>query len=791
MVNRAIPEEFRDHGRAMTRSETDKVLGEIARKYPERYREVSHALMGLGRNASFDEGTTLRLSDTISPVDISKILKGVQIQERRIKRDRTLSTQERQDSLEVLYGETQRDIQSRTMDAAVASQNPLALQVTSKARGNPSQLAALLTSPGVYQDAKDRSIPMFIQHSYAHGLDPHEYFAAAYGARKGVVSTKHSTARGGYLGKLLASAVMDSVVTDKDCGTPYGIPVAADDHDNVGAVLARPAAGFEAGTVIDHSVLAKLQAKKVDKIVVRSPISCGLSKGVCQICAGQRESGDFPEIGYHIGLNSSSAFAEQVAQQALSVKHCLTGSTAVLYADWTSRPIKDVKVGDMVMGCGVDGKMRPVRVLNVFDNGSRECHRTTFIQNGCHHETAAKYILESTLDHKLRATRHVSSQLDATFNYQPRVLPVGTRSRHFYALPPSAFDDTGCTGVKDQKVSELVSRYCGTGSACVRGLRRIKQEFIGIMPTYDIQVDHPDHLFVLANGLVVSNSGRKEKGKTQYSGFDVIKNLSTIPSTFPNAATVSEVGGQVQSVTEAPQGGYNVMIGDQEHYVAQGLDVLVKPGETVEPGDQLSDGILNPSDVVRLKGIGEGRRYFATRLTQAMRETNLGANRRNAEVLARSIINHVQINDPDAAGHHLPGDVVQYQNWSESYRPRPTAQRMPVKKSVGRYLEEPSLHYTIGTPVTKRVSDTLHENGVTDILTHQDPVGVDPTMISVIRTPEYTDDWMARLSSSYLKTRLLEDVHAGATSNPHGLHPAPGMAMGTEFGQPKGKKFTY
>ena len=995
LVNDAIPEEFRDHNRVMTKGEADKVLAEVARKYPDRYREISKRLMELGRHASFEEGTTLRLSDLQEPMDMRPVLAQLHKQENAIKRDRTMTPEQKQDAIEVLFGETHQDIQDQTMAAASAKGNPMAFQVKSKARGSPLQLAAMLATPGIYQDAKGRTIPVFIDHSYAHGLDPHEYFAATYGARTGTLSTKFSTRRAGYIGKLMGAAVMDSVVTESDCGTPFGIPVKADDKDNIGSVLARPMSGFPAGTVIDHNVMSKLQKDKVDQIVVRSPITCGTHKGICQHCAGIRESGDFPEIGYHIGLNAASALAEQIAQQSLN---CLSFYTQVLCSDWSTKMIKDIKAGDTVMGCGVDGVMRPVKVLNVFDNGPRECYRTSFIVNGQHHGSAQKYILDATLEHKILGTRRVAGQQEESLNFVPRILPVGTKSKHFYASPLQSFDDTGLKdepldlllgnllgdgcytesvnaahlssadtlqvdqlreylaplglgltkldghsyyyrvgqigllngtntpnpvrryledngmwgkyahekeipgivdtwsnksvarllaglfvtdgsvytsdgnekpgisfastsakllegvqrllffrfgilsssptitkiagapittlghakeyftqhdmnqititswssvrrfndaipliGVKKQKLDDMVSRF-SQEKGNYTGFRRISQEFIGMVPTFDIEVDHPDHLFVLANGLVVSNSkhsGRKASGTTTYAGFDVIKNLATVPSTFPDKAAVAEIGGTVQDIKEAPQGGYYMNIGDQQHYVATGLPLMVKEGDTVEPGDQLSDGILNPSDAVRLKGIGEGRRYFANRMTQAFRETNLGAHRRNAEVLARSVVNHVQINDQDAAGEHLPGDVITYSNWAYGYKPRTDAARVSPKQAVGQYLEEPALHYTIGTRVTKSVQDTLQKHGAHDVLVHPNPVGVDPTMVSVVNTPEYTDDWMAHLSSSYLQSRLLNDVHSAATSTPHGVHPIPGIALGTEFGQQKGKTFTY
>ena len=133
------------------------------------------------------------------------------------------------------------------------------------------------------------------------------------------MSTKTATAKGGAFGKLLSSSAISQVITRDDCETDGGLPVKVDDDDNIGAVLARPAGGYEAGTVITKNVLADLRKdKRHDEIVVRSPVTCGCKDGVCAKCAGIRETGGFPPIGYNLGTNAASAFAERITQGALT-----------------------------------------------------------------------------------------------------------------------------------------------------------------------------------------------------------------------------------------------------------------------------------------------------------------------------------------------------------------------------------------------------------------------------------------------------------------------------------------
>lgn len=609
MVNEILPAKYRDYTRILTKGEADKLLADIAKSDPDKYREISHKLVQLGRESAFTEGTTLKLSDTLAPFDKADILKHVRAQEVKILRNPKLSEDEKEQALNAVYGEVQSMILSQTMDTSLARNNPFAIQVKSKARGNPVQLAALLTTPAIYQDANDRTIPVFINRSYAEGLDPHEFWAATYGARKGVISTKFSVREGGALGKQFGTAVGTMVVTKDDCGTPYGVPVPAADRDNLGAVLARPVGNIPAGTVISKEILGDIEKKGVDEIIVRSPMTCNLPEGLCKQCVGMREGGKFPAIGYHVGINASSALAERVAQGALNAKH---------------------------------------------------------------------------------------------------------------------------------------------------------------------------------------QGGQKDpRGKTIYSGFDVVNQLVQIPKTFPNRAAVSEIDGTVTKIHPAPQGGTYVTVNDVDHYVAPDLPVTVRVGDNLDKGDVLSDGILNPADTVYYKGLGEGRRYFTNRLTQAFRDSSYEVNRRNVEVLARAMIDHVAIDEQTGLGQYLPGDVVSYNALAASYKPRKDSAMVEGRKAVGRYLEEPALHYTIGTQLTKQMVDMLNKHGVKSVLTHTEPVGFTPNMVGLTKVPSYTDDWMARLGSSYLESRLLQDVQRGAKSKVHSLNPLPALAKGTELGQQTGEDFTF
>ena len=617
IVNDCLPPEFRDYERVLDSKGLEALLQRVAHEKPELYSEITKKLMDVGNDAAFDEGVTLRLSDCETGFDKTPYLKIVADAEDKIENDPSLSPADKSKALGEVYGKVQSSIEKQVLDTELKKRNQLALQVASKARGTPGQLASFVSTPGSFPDSNGNTVPMFIQHSYAEGLTPAEYWAGSYGTRTSVVQGKIATAKGGAFGKLLSQSANNQVVVEDDCGGVNGVPMPLDDDDNLGAVLANDAGKYKAGTVITKSVLADLRKdKKLDEIVVRSPMTCGCKSGVCAKCAGIRETGGFPPIGYNLGTNAASAFAERITQGALNTKH----------------------------------------------------------------------------------------------------------------------------------------------------------------------------------------TGRLASGAGTYQGFGMFTSMAKVPKSYPDKATLADVDGEVTEIKDAPQGGKYVVIDDgsakKEHYVPTGYAVLVKPGDKLEAGDQLSDGVINPAELVGYKGIGEARRYWAQRFTQGIRDSGMKGNRRNAEVLAKTLINDVELEEEDPAG--LPGDVTTYNKWAFSFKPRPDTKVLKPDAARGMYLEQPVLHYTIGTRITPSVAKTLAKFGQKQVFANPNKPSVVPFMPRVEDSNAVRDDWIARLGTTYLKDRIVEDAQRGAESHLHTTEPNPSLAKGVEFGtwgQPgsknKSRQFTY
>ena len=308
----------------------------------------------------------------------------------------------------------------------------------------------------------------------------------------------------------------------------------------------------------------------------------------------------------------------------------------------------------------------------------------------------------------------------------------------------------------------------------------------GYCHTYDIEIDTPDHLFVLGNGLIVSNSAKHTAGAmgstSAISGLSGIKQMVDVPANFPLAATLSEAEGRVDKIVKNPQGGWTVTINGVDHYVAPDRKLLVKIGDTVDEGDVLTDGVPNPADVARLKGIGAARRYFVDQFTRVLRDSGVKAHRRNVELLARGLINHVRITHESPHFPYAPGDIVEYDTLARRWVPRKDSVTTQPSNSVkGMYLEQPVLEYSIGTKLTKSVIQRLKQKGIKSVIVNANPPPFKPEMRRALESTMHSDDWMVRLGGFHLQKGLLDAAQTGSVSHLKGDSYIPALAKGVGF----------
>lgn len=606
LVNEILPPALRSYARVLDKKGINELLHKVAQDYPDQYRDISFRLNKLGERVAYQSGgNSFNVQALRGTPKVELLRQQIRDEMEGIINDPSLDSKGRNTKIVSTLQKHSPVLQKLVFDEALRNNNPLARQVLSGARGNPSQLNSLIGADLLYADHRDQPVPVPILRSYSQGLSPVEYFAAAYGARKGVIDLKKGTADAGYVGKQLNQLAHREVVTaldaeEDDPSAPIrGLPVDVDDPDNEGALLAQPVAGLPRNTPLTPEVLRYLQRKKIENILIRSPMVGGPTEGgIYARDAGIREGGGLPGIGESVGNATAQGGSEPLTQAKISSKH----------------------------SGGVSGQSKAI------------------------------------------------------------------------------------------------------------------------------------------------------------GGFDYINALLQAPKTVKGGGVHAEVDGLVDRVEEAPAGGWHVWIGGESHYVPQGRTLGVKAGQRVEAGDMLSDGVPNPMTVVQHKGHGEGRRYWMQKANEAYKDAGIKYSRRNLEIIARGLIDHVQLTDDAIDSDGVPDDIVPYQELESRYQPREGTINSPLSSAKGLYLEKPVLHYTVGTKVRPSVLGQLQKFGVDRIDVHPDPPSFKPTMIRASRTLVYDPDWMTRLYGSSLKGSLLEAAHRGRVSREDSTSFVPSLARGVDFG---------
>jgi hypothetical protein len=270
------------------------------------------------------------------------------------------------------------------------------------------------------------------------------------------------------------------------------------------------------------------------------------------------------------------------------------------------------------------------------------------------------------------------------------------------------------------------------------------------------------------------------QGRMQ-AGFPVLDQMVSVPKESPNWAIHAPKDGVVAKVEAAAQGGHYVTIGDESHYIPIDQGVSVRPGQAIEAGDVLSDGLPNPAMVVLHKGLGEGRRHFVEQFRKVAENSNFTLHRRNLELLARGLIDHVRLDEE--VGDWVPGDVVPYSTLAAAYRPRSGHELQSPSRAVGMYLEQPVLHYAIGDRLKPSMAKELEHFGVNNVVVHPEPPPFHAEMIRSQDLLLHDPDWMTRFLGSNLERSLLTGVHRGHTADESSTSFVPVLARGVDLGK--------
>lgn len=215
--------------------------------------------------------------------------------------------------------------------------NPVYIMTFSGARGNLSQIKQLVGMRGLMSDSQGEIINLPIKSNLKEGLKTIEYFISCYGARKGLVDTALKTANSGYLTRRLIYVAQEQTIKQPNCHTNNGILITNNNRKIftntkeklLGKILARNILNKKNKKILVSKnqdickyIFKKLNKNKINKIYIRSPLTCRLNTGTCQICYGWNlGNGRMIELGENIGIIAAQSIGEPGTQLTMRTFH--------------------------------------------------------------------------------------------------------------------------------------------------------------------------------------------------------------------------------------------------------------------------------------------------------------------------------------------------------------------------------------------------------------------------------------------------------------------------------------
>jgi DNA-directed RNA polymerase subunit beta' len=533
--------------------------------------------------------------------------------------------------------------------------NPIYMMADSGARGSNQQIRQLAGMRGLMAKPDGSIIENPIKANFREGLSVGEYFISTHGARKGLADTALKTANSGYLTRRLVDVAQDCVVTAYDCGTTRGIDVVAlteggeeiealedrilgrvavrDVIDPVnGSVLAK------ANTEIDEEAAQRIGEAGVDRVKIRSVLTCEQKFGVCALCYGRDLArGHIVNLGEAVGVIAAQSIGEPGTQLTMRTFHI--GGAATGRAEQTNLLARfpgqikyhDANLVSSPRGLVVMTRKAEVVVFDPKDGREKERHPLVYGAVVKHPEGA-----------EIKAG-------DMLAEWDPFSVPLMTEFggvvewKDINELTMEERTDER-TGFAEREIVEVKDRSSDLRPALVVREEGGKTHTFYLPVGIKITVDNGETVYP---GSVIAKRER-ETTKTK----DITGGLPRVAELFEarkpkNPADISEIDGVV-SFGEDLRGKRRIIVtpanGEPvEYLVSKSKQVLVAGGDRVRAGDALTSGSPSPHDILKVSGIEELAKFLVNETQEVYRLQGVKINDKHIEVIVRQMLGKVRI----------------------------------------------------------------------------------------------------------------------------------------------------
>ena len=550
--------------------------------------------------------------------------------------------------------------------------NPIGLMTDSGARGSVDQVRQLAGMRGLMAKPSGTIIETPIKSNFREGLSVLEYFSSTHGARKGLADTALKTADSGYLTRKIADVAQNVIISMDDCGTLNSVekevvykgteverPLAAIITGRTSAQnIADPITDeyiVRDGHIITAAAAQRIEDLGIEKIRVRSGLTCDASVGICAKCYGlDLSNGVLAEQGLAVGIIAAQSIGEPGTQLTMRTFHI--GGTAH----------RTVLVSEIKSGQPGKVKFENLVVVSVAEDDAS--HDVALKRNG--------EIL--ILDTKGRELERHPVPLGATIDVsEGDKIRVGKRlCRWDPHMAPTLAETAGIVRFADLVVGETV-RVEEDRSGFKRQMviehkgdlhpRVIIEDTDGkILQVHNIPartyVEDIEGTSVMPGALLARRP--REMTGTQ----DITGGLPRVTELFEarkpkEPAVMSEIDGIVELSQEKKRGKMTVVVRNEaagiekEHYVSHDRHIRVHTGDYVAAGEQLTDGPLVPHDILRINGEAALVKYLLREIQNVYQSQNVTIDDKHVEIILSQMLRKVQIRNAGDTGF-LPDELV-------------------------------------------------------------------------------------------------------------------------------------
>ena len=554
--------------------------------------------------------------------------------------------------------------------------NPVYMFVDSKARGSKLQIRQLAGMRGLMANPSGDIIERPITASFREGLSVLEYFISSHGARKGLADTALKTADAGYLTRKLVDVSQDVIITQEDCNTVNGIEVEAIvEGDEVKVSLGDRVLGrtalyeirdpknkdeviVPANEIIDEEASRRIDASGIEKVWIRSGLTCDAEHGMCAKCYGRDLStGREVEIGTAVGIIAAQSIGEPGTQLTMRTFHI--GGTASATAKVPEIVLKNDGVAKFVDVRRVRNDEGREVVLN--KNGTLEIYS----KNGNKLDT---YQLQMGTTLLIEDGAAVKKGMKVAV-WDPHSVPVLSETAGTIQFVDFE-EDVSVKTETDRATGAKTLVVLPTSESNLHPRIEIRDADGKMVDTHDV----PEKAIVMVRDGMKATAGMllaktpREAAKTR----DITGGLPRVAELFEarqpkDAAEIAKIEGEIE-FGENQRGKRLVIVRDditglvEEHLIPMGKQIVVFKGDHVKKGQQLTEGPVIPQEILEVSGPQELEKYLVNEVQQVYRLQGVEINDKHIEIIVRQMLRKVRITNPGDTDF-LWGDQVSRQTF--------------------------------------------------------------------------------------------------------------------------------